>query len=73
MTLLISFFQVSIRLHGRTIDITACTIFSEGPELGCLITESVSPNSDYFVTVIVKNTLFQTEVIKNITTEKAGM
>ena len=77
MTLLISFSQVSIRPDGGTTDKSVCTIYTEKTGLECLITKSnfpdISRNTVYFVTVIAKNTFFQKEVIKNITTQIAGM
>ena len=72
--LLVFLYQVFIRRNE-----TNFTSVCNGTTLQCIIRENtpsgftVSPNTLYFIKIVVFNTLFKTEFIKNATTKVAGM
>ena len=67
-------FQVSIKPNGSTSSSLACN----GTTLECSVSRIntsgivISPNTFYYVTVVVSNTLFKTEFTTSVTSQKAG-
>ena len=68
------FFQVLIKPNGSNSSSLACN----GTTLECSVSQIntggfiISPNTFYYVTVVVSNTLFKTEFTTSVTSQKAG-